>query len=190
MIAWQHDFLDFAFFNHFGDALAYDGNVEQHKTLKQCLSIATRECPSANAVMRRELSMPPRRGEPQEFASRGTKARYDILSWIKAVEMHALIHARNRLHQDYPPSQTRETNINEKSIAWCDMRRLGIGCSEEDFVETSLMPIMCEEAYMELRAFMTRHRRAHPNELWTIAREIMSDPNAQSASTTRIHLSY
>jgi hypothetical protein len=74
MIAWQHDFSDFAVSNRCGDALTYDGTPEQQRNLYQCLSTATRACLAANTVVRRELPMHARRGEPQEFTSHGTKA--------------------------------------------------------------------------------------------------------------------
>jgi hypothetical protein len=74
-----------------------------------------------------------------------------------------------------------ESYIIEKDAAWCDMRRLGKDCSEEDFMDTYVMPNMCKDTYRELRAFMTRHRRTNPDESWVTVREIiMSDPAAQS----------
>jgi hypothetical protein len=38
-----------------------------------------------------------------------------------------------------------ESYIIEKDDAWCDMRRLGKDCNEEDFMDTYVMPSMCEE---------------------------------------------
>jgi hypothetical protein len=181
MIAWQHDFSDFAFSNQFGRASTYDGTPEQQRNLYQCLSIATRACLANNAVVRRELPMLVRRGEPQEFTSHGTKAWDNILSRIKIAEVPALRRARKCLHKYQLPSQTMESYIIEKNAAWCDTRRLGKDCNEEDFMDTYVMPNMSVDTYMELRAFMTRHHRTNHDESWVIVREIiMSDPAAQS----------
>jgi hypothetical protein len=99
-----------------------------------------------------------RRGELQQFTSHGTEA------WDNAwdiADARALRHAGNRMRKDQLPSQPTDSYIIEKDTAWCDMRRLDKDCGEIDFMDTYVMPSMCEETNREPRAFMTRHRRAN-----------------------------
>jgi hypothetical protein len=159
LIAWQrllHDFSD-----RFGDALTDDGTPEQQCNLYQCSSTVTRACPAANDVVRRELPMHARRGDPQEFTSHGSEAWDNAWDTAKAM---ALRHARTRMRKDQLPSQSTDSYIIEKDTPWCDMRRLDKDCGDIDFMDICVMPSMCEETYREQRAFMTRHRRANADE--------------------------
>jgi hypothetical protein len=85
------------------------------------------------------------RGGPRDFTSHGPNAWDNVVFWIKIAEARALRHARNRMRKDQLPSQSTESYIIEKDAAWCDMRRLDKDCGDIYFMDTYVMPSMCEE---------------------------------------------